>query len=492
MDADQKRGKNIEVLEAENRRLHEAVEQLSALNELARLISTAEDLDALNHRLVRQSLRMTGAEQGVVTLVQEDDRSSMETLLRTRLARGKTQDFRPNAMVFGWMGIHKKPLRINDVKQAIEFQPDDWHPEIRSVLCVPLLIKDRLIGMLTVFNKQDGRQFGEDAERLLSIIAMQSAQVIENQRLAQVRNQQLEAQVAEKTAGLRQKNQELENTLGEVRRMQQQLIQQEKLASLGQLTAGIAHEIKNPLNFVNNFAEINGELARELEEALDAGEDNTVLKGIVADIKQNASVIAHHGKRADGIVHAMMQHASGGRGRRERTDINRLVDDHIDLAYHGKRAQIPDLTIEIVRYPGKDIGEIEVVPQEIGRVLLNLLGNAFDAVYEKVRQERSAGRSYTPKVSVSTRRMDGQVEIRVSDNGMGIPREARDRVFEPFFTTKPAGSGTGLGLSLSYDIVVKGHGGTLMVESEEPAPAKAGQGASFVILLPVRGESKIP
>ena len=192
-------------------------------------------------------------------------------------------------------------------------------------------------------------------------------------------------------------------------------------------------------------------------------------------MKQNAQVINQHGKRADGIVHAMMQHASGGTGQHQPTDVNALVSEHVNLAYHGKRAQVPDLHVTVKRDLDAQAGTVDMVPQEIGRVLLNLLGNAFDAVHEHAV---SLDGAYTPTVTVSTRQVEDQLEIRVSDNGPGIPSEIRDRIFEPFFTTKPTGTGTGLGLSLSYDIVTQGHGGMLSVESTE------GEGASFIITLP--------
>jgi len=268
---------------------------------------------------------------------------------------------------------------------------------------------------------------------------------------------------------------QLEAAMADLKATQAQLIQQEKMASLGQLTAGIAHEIKNPLNFVNNFAEVNEELADEVLEALDEGDTNEA-RALLEDLKQNAQVITQHGKRADGIVHAMMQHASGGTGQRETVDINLLVSEHIELAYHGKRAQVPGLQVEIERDLDAEAGVVDVVPQEIGRVLLNLLGNAFDAVHEHAL---SINGQYEPTVTVSTRQFKGQLEIRVSDNGPGIPEDIKDRIFEPFFTTKPTGTGTGLGLSLSYDIVTQGHGGRLTVESTE------GEGATFVITLPV-------
>ena len=205
------------------------------------------------------------------------------------------------------------------------------------------------------------------------------------------------------------------------------------------MTAGIAHEIKNPLNFVNNFAEVNEELADELREAWQNNEAD--VEELLDDLKQNAQVIAQHGKRADGIVHAMMQHASGGTGQRETVDINLLVSEHIELAYHGKRAQMTGFHATLERDLDAEAGTVEMVPQEIGRVLLNLLGNAFDAVHERTAK---ADGVYAPTVTVSTHRGDGQLEIRVCDNGPGFPAEIKDRIFEPFFTTKPTGTGTGL------------------------------------------------
>jgi signal transduction histidine kinase len=275
----------------------------------------------------------------------------------------------------------------------------------------------------------------------------------------------LEQRVAERMAALNRSLEDLKAT-------QAQLVQQEKLASLGSLTAGIAHEIKNPLNFINNFAEVNQELAQELREALAQGED---LDAILADLEQNAGVIAQHGRRADAIVRGMMQHASGGSGRREAADVNALVKEYVELAYHGRRAQDTGFQVDLVRHLGDDIAPLELVPQEIGRVVLNLLSNAFDAVH--ARAGRVNG-TYRPTVHVATRQAADSVEIRVKDNGEGIPHAVRDRVFEPFFTTKPTGTGTGLGLSLSYDIVTQGHGGTLTVESEP------GQGTTFIVSLP--------
>jgi signal transduction histidine kinase len=265
-----------------------------------------------------------------------------------------------------------------------------------------------------------------------------------------------------------------EQAFRELKSVQARLIQQEKMASLGALTAGIAHEIKNPLNFINNFSELNEELTRDLGGALDKG-DLKEVRALLADPEQNERMINEHGRRADGIVHAMMQHASAGSNQREATDLNALVSDHIDLAYHGKRALHPDFAVDIQRDLCGDVGTVDVVPKEIGRVLLNLLGNAFDAVRERTI---SVNGQYTPTVRVTTLQRNGRLEIRVSDNGPGIPAGIREKIFEPFFTTKPAGSGTGLGLSLSYDIVTQGHGGSLDLESN------GGDETTFIVTLP--------
>ncbi len=264
----------------------------------------------------------------------------------------------------------------------------------------------------------------------------------------------------------------IEQAYHQLRETKDRLVQQEKMASLGALTAGIAHEIKNPLNFINNFAEVNEELAQELREALANGES---VDDIIADLEQNAAVIAQHGKRADGIVKSMMAHAREGKGEREAVNLNALIDEHVELAYHGKRAQVPGFNATIERDYDEAVGQVEIMPQDFGRVILNLMGNAFDAVMERAAQVNG---QYEPEVTISTRRVDNRIEIRVADNGPGMSAEVKAKVFEPFFTTKPTGSGTGLGLSLSYDIITQGHGGTLTVESE------VGEGAAFILTLP--------
>jgi len=253
------------------------------------------------------------------------------------------------------------------------------------------------------------------------------------------------------------------------------------MASLGELTAGIAHEIQNPLNFVNNFSEVNTELIEELKTELLANNKEEALL-IADDIKDNEQKIIHHGKRADSIVKGMLQHSRASTGKKDLTDINALVDECIRLSYHGMRAKDKGFNAAIkmdfdesLSADEAGIGKINIVPQDISRVLINLLNNAFYAVDEKKRQMNGM---YEPAVSVCTKKLDGKVEIQVKDNGNGIPQNIVDKIFQPFFTTKPTGQGTGLGLSLSYDII-KAHRGEIKVESKE------GEGSEFIIQLPI-------
>jgi signal transduction histidine kinase len=268
--------------------------------------------------------------------------------------------------------------------------------------------------------------------------------------------------------------QEIEKAYHDLKATQAQLIHSEKMASLGELTAGIAHEIQNPLNFVNNFSDLNKELLEDLKAEIENGNFSEVAL-LATNIEANEVKIALHGRRADGIVKSMLQHSSISTGQNEPTYINTLVDEYLRLSYHGLRAKDKGFNAKIETYFDESIGKLNIVPQEIGRVLLNLFNNAFYAINEKVKK---AGQDFEPLVTVSTKRVNGKVEIAVQDNGMGISKSVQDKIFQPFFTTKPTGEGTGLGLSLSYDIV-KAHGGDLKVESTE------GEGAVFIIQLPL-------
>jgi two-component system, NtrC family, sensor kinase len=354
---------------------------------------------------------------------------------------------------------------------------DAWSDE-----WMPLLFTIAILWMVLFFSwilfrryddqKKEIAQQAVDNERLAKEKEMERSQLIEQQKI------ELEKTVDERTA-------ELKNSLENLQLTQKQLIQSEKMASLGELTAGIAHEIQNPLNFVNNFSEVSNELISEMVEEVDKG-NTTEVKAIAEDIKQNLEKINHHGKRADAIVKGMLQHSRQTSGAKEPAEINAVADEYLRLAYHGLRAKDNSFNATMQTDFDETIGKINIVPQDIGRVLLNLYNNAFYAVKQKQKEATSQEATpfekvtplYEPTVSVSTKRSGNQVSISVSDNGNGIPQKAIDKIFQPFFTTKPTGQGTGLGLSLSYDII-KAHGGEIKVETKE------GEGTTFIIQLPV-------
>ncbi|WP_345262815.1 7TM diverse intracellular signaling domain-containing protein [Nibrella viscosa] len=284
---------------------------------------------------------------------------------------------------------------------------------------------------------------------------------VENQQLIETQNRVLEEKVEQRTA--------------ELKASQAQLIQKEKLASLGELTAGIAHEIQNPLNFVNNLSEVSQELVEELEEERRKEKrDEDLETELISDLKETLHKVTHHGKRADSIVKGMLQHSRASTGEKQPTDLNQLADEYLRLAYQNLRAKDQSFTADLRLKLDPALGQVNIAPQDMGRVLLNLYNNAFYAVQEKAKGQEG----YQPQVTVSTQANGGKVELRVADNGTGIPQAILDKIYQPFFTTKPTGEGTGLGLSLSYDIITKGHGGTMEVESRE------GEGAEFVVSLP--------
>jgi two-component system, NtrC family, sensor kinase len=298
------------------------------------------------------------------------------------------------------------------------------------------------------------------------------AQVKENEKIVLSQNVILETKVAERTK-------ELKHLLEELSETQAQLIQKEKLASLGELTAGIAHEIQNPLNFVNNFSEINKELIEELKSERNKAQgtrDEKIENDILNDIEANEEKINHHGKRADAIVKGMLQHSRSSIGEKELTDINALADEYLRLSYHGLRAKDNSFNATMKTDFDNTIGKINIISQDIGRVLLNLYNNAFYAINEKAKLSAD---SYQPIVKVSTRKLHDKIEIRVEDNGNGISQKVIDKIFQPFFTTKPTGQGTGLGLSISYDII-KAHGGEIKVRTKE------NEGSEFIIELPLK------
>lgn len=311
-----------------------------------------------------------------------------------------------------------------------------------------------LLGFVTARLNESLKEVYEEGQKVLKANE-EKRELLANQNIL------LEQQVSERTAALNQSIEDLKST-------QNQLIHSEKMASLGELTAGIAHEIQNPLNFVNNFSDLNKELIEELKEAMISNDQDEV-QAILKDLMDNEDKIAHHGKRAEEIVKSMLQHSRSGNGEKELTDINQLADEYLRLAYHGLRAKDKSFNAEFKAELDATIPKIKVIPQDIGRALLNLINNAFQAVKEVKK----------PIVTVKTKNLEKEVEVTVSDNGIGMNEELKSKIFQPFFTTKPTGQGTGLGLSLTYDIVTKGHGGTIEANSSE------GKGTSFIFKLPL-------
>ncbi|MBC8153403.1 MAG: histidine kinase [Bacteroidetes bacterium] len=351
---------------------------------------------------------------------------------------------------------------------------DDWfpvHPDLLPLLenaCFAWLIiffSGALVGRYNQVSKQVSQQALEREQ-------LEREQDLERTRLIADQNERLERQVAERTA-------ELQTSLDNLKATQAQLIQSEKMASLGELTAGIAHEIQNPLNFVNNFADVSAELVDELEdEQQKPTRDPDLETDLLTDLKQNLQRISQHGNRASSIVRGMLEHSRATTGEKLPTDLNALCDEYLRLAYHGLRAKNKNFNCELVTHFNADLDQVAVVPQDIGRVVLNLVNNAFYAVSERQRVEPA---TYQPTVTVTTKGLVSpkRAEIYIQDNGTGMSESVSQKIFQPFYTTKPSGSGTGLGLSLSYDIIVKGHGGSLTVASRE------GEGTAFIITLPV-------
>ena len=357
-----------------------------------------------------------------------------------------------------------KVMQIPDTEApTYEFKEIARARGYRSMLYTPLMNKEVSIGFIAVTRVQPGT-FADHHVQLLRTFADQAVIAIENARLFD------EVQT---------RTRELSQSLDDLRTAQDRLVQTEKLASLGQLTAGIAHEIKNPLNFVNNFSALSAELTDELNDVLKsaplADEVREEVDELTDLLKNNLEKVVQHGKRADSIVKNMLLHSREGAGEHRPADINALVDESLNLAYHGARAEKPQFNVTLQRHFDPDAGMIEVFPQEITRVFLNLIANGFYAVTKR-KNENGAG--FEPIVSATTKGSGAEVEIRIRDNGTGIPPEVKEKMFNPFFTTKPAGEGTGLGLSMSHDIIVKQHGGRIDVDTEP------GAFTEFRIVLP--------
>jgi signal transduction histidine kinase len=359
----------------------------------------------------------------------------------------------------------KEPIVLNDAAKSGEFTRDTYIVEhnIKSVLCSPVILLNNVYGVIYLENNKLTGAFTQDRLVVLGLLSSQMAISIHNAILYG----RLEEKVAERTN-------ELSQSIKMLKATQSQLIQSEKMASLGELSAGIAHEIKNPLNFINNFSELNAELAEELMSLIKEGDTDEALV-LAQDIIENERKISSHGKRADSIIKGMLSHSRGSTGKKEPINLNALVEEYLRLTFHGHKARDRSFDAYFKFQPDATIPEVSVVPQEIGQVLINLFNNAFYAVREK---QKKLNGGYQAMVIVTTKFDRKMATITVQDNGSGIPENIRDKIFQPFFTTKPTGEGTGLGLSLSYDII-KAHGGDMSLLSEE------GEGTEFFIKLPV-------
>jgi len=455
-------------VQARTRDLSEALDQQTATAEVLKVISRSTfDLQTVFETLTESAVRLCSAERGLVFRFDGQ-------LLRFTVGHNVSPEFRDflegNPIVpgrnsnSGRAALERRTVHNLDVQNDPEYSYGGSRVDpYRTVLAVPMLRGGELFGVFVIY-RHEVRPFTDSQVALMETFADQAVIAIQNVRLFE--------QVQERTK-------ELLRSLDDLRTAQDRLVQTEKLASLGQLTAGIAHEIKNPLNFVNNFSALSAELVGEMNDVLVKATLDERTRGELDELaqmlKSNLEKVVQHGKRADSIVKNMLLHSRQGSGEHRLADINAIVDESLNLAYHGARAEKAGFSMNFQRDLDPSAGMADVYPQEITRVLLNLISNGF---YATTKRKAEAGDGFEPMLSASTKNLGDKVEIRIRDNGTGIPEEVKAKIFNPFFTTKPSGEGTGLGLSMSHDIIVKQHGGSIDVETEP------GLFTEFKIVLP--------
>jgi signal transduction histidine kinase len=437
--------------------LRESLQQLHALGEVIQAVNSTIDLETVLTTIVAKATQLSNADAGAIYVF---DEPTQEFRLRATygLEDAIVAALRDSHIRLGQTGIseaveRRVPIQIPDVQYDPSITLDIIvRAGFRALLYVPLLGTSKIIGTLVVRRKQPG-EFANSTVELLQTFAAQSVLAIENARLFK---------------SVEERTRELARSLQDLRTAQDRLVQTEKLASLGQVTAGIAHEIKNPLNFVNNFSTVSVELIDELRQALSVADPSDKARAEINEIanmlQSNLDKVVQHGARADSIVKNMLLHSRPGSGEHRSVEINAMVDESLNLAYHGAKAETQAFNISVERSFDPTAGVVDLFPQEITRVLLNLISNGFYACTQ--RKAKANGGNYEPRLSAATKNLGDCVEIRIRDNGTGIPQEVKEKMFDPFFTTKPPGEGTGLGLSISHDIIVKQHGGSIEVDTQ--------------------------
>jgi len=457
--------------------LRSTLARFEALRDVGRAVGSTLDIDAVLDLVVARAVEFSQSQAGVVYDYDEAARKFAFRASRGAdeavIALAREQSIGLGEGAIGHAAATGSPVQIPDLLAEHKFFVAGWWDALgrlgyRALLAVPLMHEREILGGLVVIRREAGT-FSTEIVGLIEAFAAQSALAVRN---------------ATSFAAQLRRERELRAAHEQLKAAQASLIQAEKMASLGQLTAGIAHEIKNPLNFVNNFAELSRELLDELQgavgtiaiEATDAQRGE--IEELVATLSGNLAKIGEHGRRAAGIVKSMLLHSRSGGGERCPTDLNALAEEALGLAYHGLRAQHPDFNVTLERDLQSELGPVELVPQDITRVLLNLYGNGFYAANQRRRD--GADKGFEPVLKVATRGGGDVVEIRVRDNGIGMTPEVRAKLFTPFFTTKPTGEGTGLGLSISYDIIVHGHGGSIAIDT------RPGEFTEFTLRLPRR------